>query len=152
MHLSFTDSRKYVFNMITPCKIQVSDLSHGCKVRMNHNLYSLITLLPGMHESQLVCIHHTASTLPSPFYMRDHSTSLASISVSLIPLRRIHPTCATLFLPWIFRTARPDCWGSVKTGSSRSGTDERGKCDNVGLSAACPSNEATIRSVVVAVA
>ena len=41
---------------------------------------------------------------------------------------------------------------SVKTGSSRSGTDERGKCDNVGLSAACPSNEATIRSVVVAVA
>ena len=40
----------------------------------------------------------------------------------------------------------------VKTGSSRSGTDERGKCDNVGLSAACPSNEATIRSVVVAVA
>ena len=41
---------------------------------------------------------------------------------------------------------------AVKTGSSRSGTDERGKCDNVGLSAACPSNEATIRSVVVAVA
>ena len=40
----------------------------------------------------------------------------------------------------------------VKTGSSRSGTDERGKCDNVGLSAACPSNEATIRSVVVVVA
>ena len=41
---------------------------------------------------------------------------------------------------------------AVKTGSSRSGTDERGKCDNVGLSAACPSNEATIRSVVEAVA
>ena len=41
---------------------------------------------------------------------------------------------------------------TVKTGSSRSGTDERGKCDNVGLSAACPSNEATIHSVVVAVA
>ena len=41
---------------------------------------------------------------------------------------------------------------SVKTGSSRSGTDERGKCDSVGLSAACPSNEAMIRSVVVAVA
>ena len=41
---------------------------------------------------------------------------------------------------------------AVKTGSSRSGTDERGKCDNVGLSAACLSNEATIRSVVVAVA
>ena len=40
----------------------------------------------------------------------------------------------------------------VKTSSSRSGTDERGKCDNVGLSAACPSNEATIHSVVVAVA
>ena len=40
----------------------------------------------------------------------------------------------------------------VKTGSSQSGTDERRKCDNVGLSAACPSNEATIRSVVVAVA
>ena len=40
----------------------------------------------------------------------------------------------------------------VKTGSSRSGTDERGKCDIIGLSAACPSNEATIRSVVVAVA
>ena len=40
----------------------------------------------------------------------------------------------------------------VKTGSSRLGTDERGKCDNVGLSAACPSNEATICSVVVAVA
>ena len=41
---------------------------------------------------------------------------------------------------------------TVKTGSSRSGTDERGKCDNVGLSAACPSNEAMIRSMVVAVA
>ena len=41
---------------------------------------------------------------------------------------------------------------TVKTGSSRSGTDERGKCNNVGLSAACPSNEATICSVVVAVA
>ena len=41
---------------------------------------------------------------------------------------------------------------SVKTGSSRPGTDKRGKCDNVGLSAACPSNGATIRSVVVAVA
>ena len=40
---------------------------------------------------------------------------------------------------------------TVKTGSSRSGTDERGKCDNVGLSAVCPSNEATICSVVVAV-
>ena len=92
MHLSFTDSRKYVFNMITPCKIQVSDLSRSCKVRMNHNLYSLITPLPGMHESQSVCIHHTTSMLPSPFYMRDHSTSLASVSVSLIPLRRIHPT------------------------------------------------------------
>ena len=41
---------------------------------------------------------------------------------------------------------------TVRTGSSRSGTDERGKCDNIGLSAACPSNEATIRSVVVVVA
>ena len=41
---------------------------------------------------------------------------------------------------------------NVKTGSSRSGTDERGKCDNIGLSAACLSNEAMIRSVVVAVA
>ena len=40
----------------------------------------------------------------------------------------------------------------VKTGSSQSGTDERGKCNNIGLSAACPSNEATIRSMVVAVA
>ena len=49
---------------------------------------------------------------------------------------------------------RLDCFTGigVKTGSSRSGTDERGKCDNVGLSAACPSNEATIHSVVVAVA
>ena len=41
---------------------------------------------------------------------------------------------------------------TVKTGSSQLGTDERGKCDNVRLSAVCPSNEATIRSVVVAVA
>ena len=41
---------------------------------------------------------------------------------------------------------------SVKTGSSQSGTDERGKCDSVGLSAACLSNEAMIRSVMVAVA
>ena len=40
---------------------------------------------------------------------------------------------------------------TVKTSSSQSGTDDRGKCDSVGLSAACPSNEATIRSVVVAV-
>ena len=48
------------------------------------------------------------------------------------------------------------CWvksdNTVKTGSSRLGTDERGKCDSVGLSAECLSNEATIRSVVVAVA
>ena len=43
------------------------------------------------------------------------------------------------------------CRYVVKTGSSRSGTGERGKCESVGLSAACPSNEATIRTVVVAV-
>ena len=42
-----------------------------------------------------------------------------------------------------------DC---VKTGSSQSGTEERGKCDSIGLSAACPSNEATICSMVVVVA
>ena len=41
--------------------------------------------------------------------------------------------------------------GYVKTGSSQSGTDERGKCESVGLSAACPSNEAMIHSVVVVV-
>ena len=40
---------------------------------------------------------------------------------------------------------------TVKTSSSRSGTDEEGKCDSIGLSAACLSKEATIRSVVVAV-
>ena len=40
----------------------------------------------------------------------------------------------------------------VKTGSSRLGTDERGKYDSVGLSAACPSNEAMICSMVVVVA
>ena len=39
----------------------------------------------------------------------------------------------------------------VKTSSSRSGTDERGKCDSVRLSAVCLSNEATICSVVVVV-
>ena len=39
----------------------------------------------------------------------------------------------------------------VKTGSSRLGPDEGGKCDSVGLSAACPSKVATIHSVVVAV-
>ena len=50
------------------------------------------------------------------------------------------------------RQARHTSLINVKTGSSRSGTDERGKCDNVGLSAACPSNEATIHSVVVVVA
>ena len=41
---------------------------------------------------------------------------------------------------------------TVKTGSSRSGPEEGGKCESVGLSAACPSKVATIRSVVVAVA
>ena len=56
-----------------------------------------------------------------------------------------------------FRSLGSSIWPAgrrvtVKTGSSRSGTDERGKCDNVGLSAACPSNKATICSVVVAVA
>ena len=40
---------------------------------------------------------------------------------------------------------------TVKTSSSQSGTDKRGKCDNVRLSAAWPSNEAMIHSVVVAV-
>ena len=39
----------------------------------------------------------------------------------------------------------------VKTGSSRSGTDERGKCESVRLSATCLSNKAMIHSVVVAV-
>ena len=39
----------------------------------------------------------------------------------------------------------------VKTGSSQSGPDEGGKCDSIGLSAACPSKVATIHSVVVAV-
>ena len=64
-------------------------------------------------------------------------------------------------LPWhlllLSQSNRARCWAhelllGVKTGSSRSGTDERGKCDNVRLPAACPSNEATIHSVVVAVA
>ena len=41
---------------------------------------------------------------------------------------------------------------TVKTGSSRSGPEEGGKCESIGLSAACPSKVATIRSVVVAVA
>ena len=41
---------------------------------------------------------------------------------------------------------------TVKTGSSRSGPDEGGKCNSVGLSAACPSKVATIHSVVVVVA
>ena len=41
---------------------------------------------------------------------------------------------------------------SVKTSSSRSGPDEGGKCDSVGLSAVCPSKVATIRSMVVVVA
>ena len=40
---------------------------------------------------------------------------------------------------------------AVKTGSSRLGTDKGGKCDSIGLSAACPSKVATIRSVVVVV-
>ena len=40
---------------------------------------------------------------------------------------------------------------AVKTGSSRLGPDEGGKCDSVGLSAACPSKVATMCSVVVAV-
>ena len=41
---------------------------------------------------------------------------------------------------------------TVKIGSSQSETDKKGKCESVRLSAACLSNEATIRSVVVAVA
>ena len=41
---------------------------------------------------------------------------------------------------------------TVKTSSSQLGTDERGRCDSIRLSAACLSNEATICSVVVAVA
>ena len=40
---------------------------------------------------------------------------------------------------------------SVKTGSSQSGPDKGGKCNSVGLSAACPSKVAMIRSVVVVV-
>ena len=40
----------------------------------------------------------------------------------------------------------------VKTGSPRSETEERGKCDSVGLSAVCLNKVAMIRSVVVAVA
>ena len=61
-----------------------------------------------------------------------------------------HPHKLLIDLGVIFVTKFASNTG-VKTGSSQSGTDERGKCDNVGLSAACPSNEATIRSVVVAV-
>ena len=41
---------------------------------------------------------------------------------------------------------------TVKTSSSQSGPDEGGKCDSVGLSAACPSKVAMIHSMVVAVA
>ena len=41
---------------------------------------------------------------------------------------------------------------TLKTSSSRSGTDEEGKYNSIRLSAACPSNEATICSVVVVVA
>ena len=45
-----------------------------------------------------------------------------------------------------------ECVEAVKTGSdSRLGTDKRGKCNSVGLSAAYPSNEATICSMVVAI-
>ena len=48
------------------------------------------------------------------------------------------------------------CWvksnNTVKTGSSQLGPDKRGKCDSVGLSAACPSKVAMICSMVVAVA
>ena len=67
--------------------------------------------------------------------------SFDALKATVIAAPALHPINYTSDLPVI-----------VKTGSSRSGTDERGKCDNVGLSAACPSNEATIRSVVVAVA
>ena len=40
---------------------------------------------------------------------------------------------------------------AVKTSSSRSGPEEGGKCESVGLSAACLSKVAMICSVVVAV-
>ena len=63
--------------------------------------------------------------------MYESAQHICKVSVSFVPYMVLSP---------------------VKTGSSRLGTDERGKCDNVRLSAACPSNEATIRSVVVAVA
>ena len=47
------------------------------------------------------------------------------------------------------------CWvksdNTVKTGSSRLGPDKGGKCNSIGLSAACPNKVAMIRSVVVAV-
>ena len=46
----------------------------------------------------------------------------------------------------------PEFDATVKTSSSRSGPDEGGKCNSVGLSAVCLNKVATIRSVVVAVA
>ena len=72
-----------------------------------------------------------------------------SQSISSLPTRLSAPSPTNVWGDSI-RTISDVC-AVVKTGSSRSGTDERGKCDNVGLSAACPSNEATIRSVVVVV-
>ena len=43
------------------------------------------------------------------------------------------------------------CPNTVKTSSSQSGPDEGGKCDSIGLSAACPSKVAMIHTMVVAV-
>ena len=59
--------------------------------------------------------------------------------------------CLLWLSPIVDWSLHPISWVNVKTGSSRSGTDERGKCDSVGLSAACLNNEATIHSMVVVV-
>ena len=51
----------------------------------------------------------------------------------------------------IYKETIAEAIGIVKTGSSQLGPDEGGMCNSIGLSAACPSKLATIRSMVVVV-
>ena len=53
---------------------------------------------------------------------------------------------------WLCGEGLNDYKSCVKTGSSQSGPNEGGKCDGIGLSAACLNKVAMICSVVVVVA
>ena len=84
---------------------------------MQNPSFRSITWLQGMNESQYVCTHHT-TTLPSPFYMMDGLTSLASVSVSFGPSSAHTPNPVLHCFYPVFLGLRGNYWGSGYAGEA----------------------------------